>query len=202
MKYIKMLGIAALAALAVMAVVGTGTAAANTKVCKNAAGTECYAAGTKISATSTHAVLTTNLTNVTCTSSTVGGLLTNTSGHGEITSFTFSGCIATSNGSACTVKTLNLPYTATATSEGGKDVLTVSPKAGGGNPGAQVSCPGAFIECTFTTPHIVLDVSDSTQPAQIHAVKEPLNRSGGFCPSESFWDATYNVTQPNPLYIV
>jgi|SRR5215203_142017 len=210
MKYIKMLGIAVLASLAVMAVAGVGTAAAGTKVCKDAACTSEYPAGTKISSslvTGTHATLTTNLTNVTCKKSTVSGVLTGPnngvvpaipSGHGEITGFTFSECTATSNGSACTVSTINLNYTATAVAGPG---LTVTPKTVGANPGATVVCPNALINCTFTTKHILLDVTNGG-PATVHAVKEPLERSGGFCPSESFWDATYTVTTPNPLHIV
>jgi len=196
MKYLKMLGIAALASLAVMAVAGVGTAAAGTKVCKNALGTECYPAGTKLSANSTHALLTTNLTNVTCKKSLVTGTMDGTTGHGQVTGLTFGECVATSNGSACTVTAINLPYTATAIAG---PALTLTPISG--PMGATVVCPNALINCTFTSKHLILDVTNGA-PATVHAKEEPLEREGGFCPSESKWDATYTVTAPNPLYIV
>jgi hypothetical protein len=203
MKHIKMMGLAIVAALALMAIAGAASASASAVLCSTntnpCTGTK-YGSGTKISAqlkSGTHATLTTSVTNVTCTKSTVGGVTNTAEGHGEITGFTFSGCTATSNGSACTVKTLNLNYTATAN----PGSLTITPGPKGGNPGATVECPNAFINCTFTTSSITLSVTGGN-PAIITASNEPLQREGGLCPSEAKWDATYEVTSPKPLFLV
>jgi hypothetical protein len=210
MKYLKMLGLAAIAALALTAVLGAGSASAATFLCKTKANPcpEHYPIGTVISAsleTGTHAVLTTNLGKITCKKSTVTGKTTTTEGHGEITGLTFSECTDPFN-NPCTVKAVNLPYTAdiataTAGVVNGNGTMTVTPKAGGtGNPGATVEC-GSFMNCKFTSTAIALDVIGNA-PAKVIASNEPLNREGGLCPSESFWDAEYTVTQPNPLYVI
>jgi hypothetical protein len=203
MKHIQTMGLAIVAALALMAIVGAASASASAVLCSTntspCTGTK-YGSGTKISAqlkSGTHATLTTSITDVTCTKSTVGGVTNTAEGHGEITSFTFSGCTAASNGSTCTVKTLNLNYTATAN----PGSLTITPGPKGGNPGATVECPGALINCTFTTSSITLGVTGGN-PAIISASNESLQREGGFCPSEAKWDATYEVTSPKPLFLV
>jgi hypothetical protein len=206
MKHIKMLGIAVVASLAVMGVAGVASASANAILCSTntnpCTGTK-YGSGTKISAqlkSGTHATLTTSITNVTCTKSTVAGSTTNAEGHGEISTFTFSGCTS-SNGTACTVKAVNLNYTATAkASGGGNGTLTISPKAGGGKPGASVEC-GSLINCTFTVSSITLGVTGGN-PATIVANNETLERTGGLCPSTATWHATYEVTAPKPLFLV
>jgi hypothetical protein len=210
MKYLKMLGLAAIAALALTAVLGAGSASAATFLCKTNANPcpEHYPTGTVISASlepGFHATLTTNLGNITCKKSTVTGKTTTTEGHGEITALTFTEC-TDPFGNPCTVKAVNLPYTVditttTAGTANGNGTMTVTPKAGGtGNPGATVEC-GSFMNCKFTSAALALDVTGGA-PATIHANKVPLNREGGFCPSESFWDASYTVTQPNPLYVI
>jgi hypothetical protein len=208
MRYLKMLGFAAVAAMALTAVLGAGSASAATFLCKNSTSpcTEHYPSGTAISmslATGTTARFTTNLGSVTCKKSTLGGKTTSTEAHLEITSFTFTEC-TDPFGSPCTVKAVNLSYTANLTTATpgvvtGNGIMTFTPKAGAGNPGATVEC-GSFMNCKFTNSLIVLDVIGGA-PATILANKESLNREGGICPSESFWDATYIVTAPNPLYV-
>jgi len=208
MKHIKTMGLAVVAALALLAIAGAASASASAVLCSTntspCTGTK-YGSGTKLTAqlkSGTHATLTTSITNVTCTKSSVGGSTNTAEGHGEISSFAFTGCTAVSNGSACTVKAVNLNYTATANpGGGGNGTLTVTPKAGNGNPGATVECPGAFINCTFTTSSITLSVTGGN-PAIISASNEPLQREGGLCPSEAKWDATYEVTSPKPLFLV
>jgi len=206
MKHIKMMGLAIVAALALTAIAGAATASASAVLCSTntdpCTGTK-YGSGTKISAqlkSGTHATLTTSTTNVTCTKSTVAGSTNTAEGHGEISTFSFSGC-TTSSGTACTVKAVNLNYTATANpSGGGNGTLTVSPGPKGGNPGASVEC-GALINCTFTVSSITLGVTGGN-PATIVANNEPLERTGGFCPSTANWHATYEVTSPKPLFLV
>jgi hypothetical protein len=126
-------------------------------------------------------------------------LLTNSTGGGHINLLTFTEC-TTANGTACNVKAVNLNYSATATATGsGNGTLTIAQGTGPGAPGATVEC-GFLINCTFTSTDLILDVSGGG-PAIIHAKEEPLARSGGFCPEVATWDATYQVTAPNPLYL-
>jgi hypothetical protein len=205
MKYLKMMGLGAVAALALTAVLGVGSAAAATFLCKTSASPcpEHYAIGTTITAaleSGTTARLTTNIGAVACKKAMVGGKTTTTEAHGEITGLTLAEC-TDPFGNSCTVKAVNLNYTAkSAAIGGGNGTLTVTPKAGAiGNPGATVEC-GSFMNCTFTSSSITLDVFGGPV-ATILANKEPLNREGGLCPSESFWDAAYNVSAPTPLYI-
>jgi len=200
MKHIKMLALAAVAALGLLAVAGAATASASATLCSTNT-TPCtgtiYKKSTKISSSlkaGTVATLTASTT-VTCKKSTVGGVTTTDTGHGEINAFTFSECHTTS-GQACTVKAVNLNYTATATT----GALDITPLAGKGNPGALVEC-GAFINCTFTVNSITLSVIGGS-PATIVAKDEKLNGSGFLCPSEAKWDAEYTVSSPNPLFLI
>jgi hypothetical protein len=220
MKHLKIVGIAAVAAMAFMAVIGAGTAsAANTTLCK-VEESPCkaenhYAIGTAISSTSSNATLTSNLGSVVCTKSSVGGKTTTTGSsktdvEGKIESLSFTGCELTTpffgTKHACTVTSINTPYKAVITNNGGtKGTLTVS-SGGTGDPGAKVDCGQSVLRCQFTAKSLVLDAlsTTATMAAMITAEAEPLERTvyeGGICPSESKWDATYEVTAPKPLYI-
>lgn len=204
MKHLKMMGLAIVAALAVMAMAGAGTASASGTACTTNT-TPCgslLANGTKITAqlkAGTDAVLTTNIGNVTCLKSTVGGVLnTANPAHGEITSLTFTEC--TLNGNICTVKATPPPYTVTGIATGGGNGdLTITQKTGGNVPGASVEC-GIFINCTFSSGDITLGFTGGTPPI-IKAASVPLSRSGGICPSTSLWDAEYEMTSPKTLFL-
>jgi len=205
MKHLKMIGLAVVAALAIMAVAGAAGASAKSILCSTnthpCTGTK-YGAGTKLTSTlktGTVATLTTSIGNVVCKKSTVSGATTNGEGHGEISGLTFTECAL--GGTACTVSAVNLNYTATAIAGAttGNGTLTISPKGAQGAPGASVVC-GAFINCTFQSSDLVLDVTGGN-PAVIVASSEALTRSGGFCPSTSLWDAEYEVTSPKPLFL-
>jgi hypothetical protein len=213
MKHVKTLCLAAVASLALLATVGAGAASAselcstNTSPCS---GTK-YGAGTSIHgqlASGTTATLTSDLVSVHCTASTVGGEITNGGGAeedvtGKITQLSFTSC-KTGGGTNCTVTTVGIGGTQTPHAVGlasgeGNGVMTVTPEAGDPNPGATVVC-GLLINCTFRTPHIELDVTGG-EPAHVTAAVEELQWSGGLCPSEAFWDATYQVS-PSPLFLV
>lgn len=208
MKYIKVLGLSAFAAMALMAVVGAGTASA-TELCSTTttpcSGTK-YSSGTHIEASVVgKATLTNSITNVTCEASTVEGETTSSGGSGAtvvtgtISELTFENC-ETAGGTSCTVATQGFPAMADVQYlSGDNGSMTVTPE-GHGEPGAHVTC-GFFINCTFTTSSITLDVLGGS-PAHVTASEEVLNRSGGFCPSTAKWDATYEVTSPNPLFVV
>lgn len=212
MKHVKMLGLAAVAAMALMAVVGAGTASA-TELCSTntspCTGTM-YPSGTKIESklkAGATALLTNNITNVTCKKSTVTGSTTSTGSStetvlGTISALTFTEC-TNSFGENCTASAINLPYKGeihtTEAASNGNGKLTVS-SSGKGNPGATVVC-GALINCTFTTALATLHVAGGN-PAVATASKISLLRSGGFCPKEAFWDAEYEVTTPKPLFVI
>jgi hypothetical protein len=203
MKPLKLLGLALVAALAAMALAGTTSVSAKAILCSTntnpCTGTK-YGTGTKFIGNlkaGTVSTLTTSIGNVVCKKSTIRGATTNAEGHGELTSLTFTECALGST--TCEVKAVNLNYTVTfIPTGGGNGDLTITPKAGGGNPGASVVC-GSFINCTFSSSHIVLRLIGGN-PAILIAQEVELSRSGGLCPSISKWDAEYEVTSPKPLF--
>ena len=216
MKQLKIIGLAVVAAMALMAVAGAGSAAAagGTTLCKTnetpCAAANHYLSGQEIVASSTNARLTSSLGDVTCEQSEVKGSTTSTGSNkaavsGSITSLSFTkNCVLhTPFGftDACTITSINLPYAASVTNTAGtmNGTLTVS-----GSPGAKVDC-GSALKCQFTAKggSITLDVTGGA-PATVTASSEPLERTvyeGGICPSEATWDATYTVTTPNPLWL-
>jgi hypothetical protein len=212
-KYLKVLGLALVAAMALTAIMGATSASAATKLCStvvNANQGGCPAgkyeyAGT-VKATSTNAILTSSTTNVTCEHSEVT-LTANTSTNvppatsiaGTITNLTFTKNCKTASGTACTVETVNLPYDGhvQGTIEGNTNTssLTVTDATGAG---ALVKC-GFLINCTFTTKEATLHGVNISSPAtttRFTAAGIKLNRSGGFCPETAEWHATYDVTSP------
>ena len=208
MRTFKLLGLAGIAAIAAMAFLGAGTASA-TKLCKTAAEAgacaSSYASGTKISASSTEALLKTNLGTVICKKSAVSGKTTTAGGGagvpvaGTVETLTFSECKLGST--SCTATAVHLTYTASvAWTSGNNGTFTVG-KGTGGAPGAHVVC-GSLIDCTFTGEGIQLDV-DGGAPALVLAKEEVLAKESGgfFCPSTSTWTATYSVSTPTPLFI-
>jgi hypothetical protein len=219
MKYLKMLGLAAMAGMAVMAVAGAGTASAtelctvntpeNEPVCPAATK---YGIGTTVEASSTNSTLTSSLGNVVCSSSSIKGKTTTAGGaklsvEGKIEALTWGGCTLTTplgGTHNCTVTAINLPYKAVVTKTTQPNgTLTVS-SGGSGEPGAKVDCGAQVLRCQFTSPSIVLDVTAGETPTVV-AKEETLNRTvyeGGICPEKATWDATYTVTVPHALYLV
>ncbi len=210
MKHLKMLGLALVAAAAFMAVVGAGTASA-TELCSTAttpcSGTK-YGSGTKIDASlvaGTNAVLVTSLTTVTCTASTIKGETTSAGGSGatavtgKITELSFTGCTRT-GGEKCTVTQTsvgNVSVTGGSASTTGSFNFNVTSKTG-----ANVTC-GFFINCTFSTSSATLaGKNQTTGRPTVKAESISLAREGGICPSTSTWTASYEVTEPTPLFVV
>jgi hypothetical protein len=201
MKYVKILGLAAFAAMALMAF-GAGTASAS-KLCKTTVST-CPAAWTypsgtavKSSLKSASAVLEVNgLVEDTCTASTVNGS-TNTEGSstttvgGPISSLTFTGCTNT-----------------TKVITGGS--LEVHSAAGGGgtvtSKGAEVTVVAfGFISCIAktgagTTIGPLAEPANSTSDTVLTA-NATIPLSGAGCPANALWTAEYTVTSPVPLYV-
>ena len=208
MKYLKIFGLAAIAAAVAMAFVGASSASA-TALC-SANEEECASplgSGTAIEAslkTGTTAVLKTELATVECKKSSTSGKTTSGAGAsvtGVIETLSFSEC-KTTGGTNCTATAVSLPYSGSITATGGGNgTLLVTKGSGGGNPGATVTCLGV-IECTFRTPSATLSVFGGSPAIAKAAGIELTERSGVLCPSkEAKWTAEYAVSKPNPLWI-
>jgi hypothetical protein len=206
-KWLKNLALAAIAAAALMAFLGAGTASA-TQLCslvKPAEGaTACSAAAGKweykgnITGTSTDATLATNLANVECSDSATTINAASSTGApilGEVTALSFTGC--QTEGlvhTACTVTVRNVPYSA---SLEGK-TLTVTDPLGAG---AKVVC-GTVLSCEFLTTKAELAITNGS-PTTARAEKVALSHeTGAICPSTATWSATYKVTAPTGLTVL
>jgi hypothetical protein len=189
MKYLKMLGLAAVAAMALMAI-GAGSASATTLEVK---GTP-QSASINISASlksGNSAILkdTFGFTSNTCTSSSVAGSTTSTSGTsvtGDISALTFSNCerspVTTDKGGL-----LHVTWTS-----GTNGTVTSS--------GAEVTTPSPFgtLNCkTGEGTHLgsITGVSSGFATMTINAA---LSCSG----VSSKWEATYVVTSPEGLGVI
>jgi hypothetical protein len=182
MKHLKMLGLAAIAALGLLAFVGAGTASATT-LFKDAAKTEAYGAGTEIKSTlapGTSALLKSgSVTIATCTESSAAGTTANATGitvsidiHIRVTG----GCSQTTHTTALGSLSIN--------SEG--DVT------GKGN---SVTLGVFGTSCTYGT-------GEGGSPAVLKINAQIPRIAGGFlCPSPGTWTAEYIVTSPSSLYV-
>jgi hypothetical protein len=204
----KSLTLAVVAAAALTAFIGTGTASA-TELCSTAttpcSGTK-YLSGTATESTSTKSVLKTNILTVTCTHSVITGDTTSNGGSGatvtaKLTSMTFTGC-TDSNGGACTMTSTYLgafSFSGGTASTTGKFNYNVT-----GKTGFTVTCAG--IKCTFSTSSATFaGLNHATGALTIAAAEVPLEMESGFeflCPLEATWSATYTTVKPNPWYVV
>jgi hypothetical protein len=196
MKHLKMLGLAAIAAMGLMAFIGAGTASATT-LFTNSNLTGPYAKGTTIHSTLTtgkSAILTDGSGNtlVTCTESTVKGKTSAESGsplEGTIEVLTFGGC-------STTVDVLakgSLSIEKTGTNEG-----SVSGK------GSEVTVNIFGVSCTYGTGAGTKlgTITGGAAPVLNIAAVGLTKVAGGFlCPSNAGWDATYTVTEPHAVFI-
>jgi hypothetical protein len=207
MKYVKMLGLAAVAAAALMAVVGASTASA-TILCKTPGtgvftGTTCasgwaYGAGQEI-----HAVNVGNVTldakfkNITCTSSTVKGTTSTEEGTpltGPEGTLTFGGCnctVTVLHAGTLTIEWITGSHNGTLVSDG-NETTTIC------------TVLGLPVHCTYVTSNThVGTLTGGTDPTFVASAHIPVDEanSDGVCPEESTWTATYTVTTPQPLYV-
>lgn len=208
MKYIKILGLAAVAAMAIMAFVGAASASATTLCASEGGGAVMNCLGGKVSygdnvndrvvGTSTNATLSTSLANVVCShsettlnpNSSTGAPIT-----GTVEALSFTGCETEAlPHTPCTVNVVNVPYNASI--EG--TALTVTDAAGAG---AEVVC-GTVISCEFTTASAGLTVTNGS-PTVATASNIPLSHENGLiCPKTATWSATYSVTSPTGLTVL
>jgi hypothetical protein len=187
MKYIKILGLLAVAAASLMALAGTASAT----VLESSEGN--LPKGTKIDSTGTNAVLKAGFATIECDHSEVDGKTSNAGGAGEsvegaISNLSFTECNAT-------VKVL------------AKGSLTVHHTSGSNgtvtSEGAEVTVAIGGTSCVYGTPTAKdIGTLSGGNPAVLNASASLTRISGGFlCANPATWTATYTVTSPNPLLV-
>ncbi len=217
MKHLKILGLAVVAAAALTAFVGVGSASA-TALCKEGnmttntcASNQSYISGTVIKAKTNGtrtAKLVTGLATVICDSEAVGETTSGaTAGAaalpGEITALSFTNCIVEGTTQTCTVTTNPPKYNASITwTSSTVGNFVVSTKTGGNNPGASVVC-GTVINCEFNKTPITLSAA-STEAGLGTITAGGIELAVGVgtkCPKSAKWTATYVVSEPSPVFI-
>jgi hypothetical protein len=195
MKYVKMLGLAAIAAAALTAFVGAGTASAETTLCavntSPCPAGSAYGTGTTINAqlkAGTHATLHAGFAEITCKKSTVTGKIENaTTPSGKISNLTFTECSGV-------VKVLKNGSLTAHHSGGGNGNLTAT--------GVEVTVEQAGVHCIYggniTTG---LNLTGGNPATMTSTAKIPLVSGGFFCASPANWTASYEVTSPKPLFV-
>jgi hypothetical protein len=203
MKPMKMLGLLVIGAMAAMAFIGAGTTSA-TKLCSSntspcPAGNT-YGKGTSIKTqlvAATKSVMSSGFVTITCTESTMSGKTTSEGGSGavtgEISSVTWKNC--TSGLGSCTTSALKTPWLAEITGSGGNGTMSVKDAAG------KFTCGGTT--CEYEASKASLSVTGGS-PAKAKASNVSFNKIGGgfLCSSTASWTSEYEVTAPNPLFIV
>jgi len=227
MKFAKTAFLLALAAMAAMSFVASA-ASANSTPCTNDAahqgetacagshgkhlkvGSEIVAslkAGTvaKLTITSTAGA---SVKSLECTTSTVRGNITSTTGAGTISSLTFSNCslAGCEDVTAFTPRTGKaFPWAATATTGTAPNgTLAVSNVSGA----FTAKCPAIFIphvECEYEAASATVAITGGT-PASVVATSVPLTRvfntsSELICGATANWTATYTVSTPSSLFL-
>jgi len=202
MKLMKTFGLCLVLAAAVMAL-GAGTASA-TKLC-SVNSSPCpagntYGKGTSIKtqlAAGSKSVMSSGFVTITCTESTMSGKTTNEGGAGavtgEISSVTWKSC--TSGLGSCTTSALKTPWSAEITGSGGNGTMNVKGAAG------KFTCGGTT--CEYEASKVSLSVSGGS-PAKAKASNVSFTKIGGgfLCSSTASWTSEYEVTSPNPLFVV
>lgn len=203
MKYLKMLGLAAVSAMAFMAIVGASSASA-TVACTatttpECTGTDMYGATTVLHSslkTGTSAKLTGSGGEViaTCTGSTVKGDQENTGSSTEtigilVTELLWSGCNQTTD--TVNPGTLELHWIS------GTHNATVTAK------NAEVTVNIFGVSCTYGSGATGLDIGTligGTAP-ELNIAANVTKTAGGFlCPGTAGWDAEYIVTEPHAVF--
>jgi hypothetical protein len=199
MKYIKMLGLAAVAAAALMAFVGASTASATQLT---GAGGAVLGVGTEIKAENEgKVVLDPPFGAIECSKSSVAGKVTNagsssTTVSGGIETLTFTECNAT----VTVLKKGTLEIHTQGASNNNNGTLTSN--------GAEVTVQFVGTHCIFTTSNTDLGTvtgSGNTKSNATLDISATIPRTGGssgiFCGSTAAWTGAYKVTAPNPLFI-
>jgi len=205
MKHLKILGLAVVAAAALMAFVGASSASA-TVLCSTAGaeeGTTCpagwaYPKGQVIEANlvpKTNAVLHTKFKTIECSKSSVKGETNAEEGEplsGPEGSLSFGEC----NCTVTVLKAGTLSITHIAGTNNGK--LRSSKNE------TTVVCSSLFgnVHCIYATENTEVGTLEGGKPAIFTAAAEiPFVPTDLLCSEESFWNAKYEVTNPSPLFV-
>ncbi len=199
MKYIKMLGLLAVAAAALMAFAGSASATEATSPTGTQYAGEIHAVSIGEPPT-LHGVAT-----ITCTESTASGKIesqgASVTAEGKLSALTFGGC--TPNNHVTVTKLGKLiahtdeekgagKYDATLTSSGTRVVIEVT---------------SVGLTCEYETENTHIGTLTSSESTGGHAVLDiataEIPRVGGsfFCGANGIWTGTYTVTTPAKLYI-
>ena len=206
MRYLKILGLALIAATALMAFAGAGTASAETTACK-VTETPCsvangYRVGQEIHAISieggglSQPTLTAPLGNVHCNSTIKGKLARETTPLIEVEELTWTQC----EGGTAETKKLGNMVIHHDTAENGEHNGSVTLE------GFVVKVVQAGITCYYSSEGIEGTLTAGVDPI-VHITAEPTVLhtaefpSSSFCPAKAPWHATYTVTTPQPIYI-
>jgi hypothetical protein len=207
MKHVKMLGLAAAAAMALTALFGAGTASAS-KICSTnidpcPAGWH-WPTGTKIDFSvpaGGSLILKDTFNNVlyTCTEATLKGETTNTGSStetvkGKVTSMTWGSTTTPCTHTTDTVANPELEIHAIANS-GGNGTLT--------GKGGEVTVTSIAGDCVYTLGTTFKSVGDITEgkvaagsTSPILHINTTVSELSGFCPSTEKWEGTMVMTEP------
>jgi hypothetical protein len=208
-------GVLAIAAGVVVCLLGSiSTSASATELCSTnttpCSGTR-YLAGTTVTTklkAGTEMVFTNSLANITCKGSTVTGTTSTSGGEGSatfvsgvISGNTFSECSA--GGISCTLSAVNLNYQF----RWGSFLLpnpvtlgTILKGTGPGEPSVLVNCGSLIKGCQFSG-QVAYGMVEGSPAVAVTSGNSRVT-SGETCPGEVKWDAEYEVTAPNPLFLV
>jgi hypothetical protein len=209
MKYVKMLGLAAVAAAALMAFVGASSASA-TVLCTTKVGNgPCPAAWILPAGSELHAAsetekptLTSTFKTITCNESTVGGKTSNAGSasetvKGPVETLTFTGSCT------CTVAVLKTGTLEIHASGGGNGTLTSN--------GAEVTvqCSSIFgpVHCIYVTENKDLGTltgssttgGQATMDITTEVKRAKTTTEGTLCDEEAIWHAKYTITNHTTL---
>jgi hypothetical protein len=198
MKYLKMLGLAAIAAMGLMVFLGASSASA-TVLCTTTDTPAClmpYGQLTVIDASlSGSAILESGSTTLdTCTGGTVKGKINNAGGasetvSGNIEELTWTGCTNTTDTTA--LGSLEIHYIEN-THNG-----TVTGKA------SKVTVNTLGVTCTYGTgtgTHLGT-LTGGEAPVLNISTTVPKIEGSFICPSSASWTASYTITEPHALYV-
>jgi hypothetical protein len=187
MKHLKMLGLAAVAAMALAAWIGAATASATALY----SGATKLGAGTQIETTGTNSVLKAGFATIECAHFEMDGKTSNAGGAGVPVEGTFNNVSFTEcNG---TVHVLKKGGFVKHYTSGGNATLTVTA------PEITVSAFGT--SCTFGGGTIdIATVTGGSPASTLISTSTPRTAGGFLCANPASWTATDTVTTPNPLH--
>lgn len=202
MRLIKTFGLVAIAMAVFMAIVGIGSAMAQTtledvvwcakreNLCSEG---QHFPPGTEIFSTGTSTQFLSSLGTVSCTASQLNMTNQELLVHGIVTALAFGGCTR-AGGEACTVIAKNLQYLLEGQlkSDHKKYEVRIIAKAPNGPPQIKVEC-GMFVSCTYTANAVSIEAQLAFAPERLFISQELIPTEGLFCGTNPVWHGTYTT---------